>query len=179
MTGHLPLIGPSSNHKTSVNTQAVIQSWTSEKIPFSYRTSHQLTDISYSRRKLPLGTTVVSFCLLHLDKLLIQSFFLKEQFLCMACLDTKVLLQSQNHPVFAFYLVHLERNNARRKFLWDPHTHCMKHTNFQKQCSVSFRITPALKLWLPKRKYISSVVFFSVLKKGSAFTRSRVSLVQS
>lgn len=54
-----------------------------------------------------------------------------------------------------------------------------KHTHLQKQSSVSLRIEPALKLWLPKRKYIFSVVFFSVLKKGSAFTRSRVSLVQS
>lgn len=40
-----------------------------------------------------------------------------------------------------------------------------KYTNLQKQSSVSLRITPALKLWLPKRKYIFSVVFFSLLKK--------------
>lgn len=116
MHGHLAQISPSSILKVTTKTmwtpKQQLPCWTLKKTRLSYRASHQFGDVPHSRRKLPLRTAVVSLCLLHLDKLLIQSLFLKEQFLCMACLDTKVFLQSQNHSVFAFYLIHLEKNKA-------------------------------------------------------------------
>ena len=119
--GHLSWISPSSVLKVTTKTMWTPRQQLSgvehlRKTLFSYRASHQFGDIPHSCGKLSLRTTVVSFCLLHLDKLFIQSLFLKEQFLCMACLDTKIFLQSQNHSVFAFYLIHLERKKARRKF---------------------------------------------------------------
>lgn len=74
-----------------------------------YLAPHEFRHVPNARRELPLWTAVVALSLFDLDQLLIQSLLLQKQPLGLPSLHTQLLLQGQDHPVFAFDLIHLEK----------------------------------------------------------------------